>query len=150
MIKMAHTLMDARHIIKLMQRFLTDTSYNQAEEASRDVEHLGKLAFTFLNNGYVWLAFDGEEPVGILIAIKEPNMWNPKITQLRELVWYVVPEKRNSTVGGRLFKQYCLKGDELKKQGKINVYFTSMMSSTEACDLERRGFRCTERTYIKE
>jgi hypothetical protein len=150
MIKQAHTLMDARHMIKLMQRFLTDTSYSQAEDASKDIEHLGKLAFTFLQNGYVWLAFDSEEPVGILIAIKEPNMWNPKITQLRELVWYVVPEKRNSTVGGRLFKQYCLKGDELKQQGKINVYFTSMMTSTEACDLERRGFRCTERTYIKE
>lgn len=150
MIKQAHTLMDARHIIKLMQRFLNDTSYNQAEEASRDVEHLGKLAFTFIQQGYVWLAFDGEEPVGMLAAVMEPNMWNPKVRQMRELIWYVVPEKRKSTVGGRLFKQYCLKGDELKSQGKINVYFTSMMTSTQACDLESRGFRCTERTYIKE
>jgi hypothetical protein len=150
MIKQAHTLMDARHMIKLMQRFLTDTSYSQAEDASKDIEHLGKLAFTFINNGYVWLAFDSEEPVGILIAIKEPNLWNPKHAQLRELIWYVVPEKRNSTIGGRLFKQYCLKGDELKQQGKITAYFTSMMTSTESCDLERRGFRCTEQTYIKE
>lgn len=150
MIKQAHTLMDARHVIKMMQRFLNETSYNQAEEASRDVEHLGKLAFTFLQNGYVWLAFDGEEPVGMLAAVMEPNMWNPKVRQMRELIWYVVPEKRKSTIGGRLFKQYCLKGEELKQAGKINVYFTSMMTSTQACDLESRGFRCTERTYIKE
>lgn len=150
MIKQAHTLMDARHVIKMMQRFLNETSYNQAEEASRDVEHLGRLAFTFINNGYVWLAFDGEEPVGMLAALMEPNMWNPKVRQMRELIWYVVPEKRKSTVGGRLFKQYCLKGEELKQAGKINVYFTSMMSSTQACDLESRGFRCTEKTYIKE
>ena len=150
MIKQAHTLMDARHVINLMQHFLNDTSYSQAEDASRDVEHLGRLAFTFINNGYVWLAFDGEEPVGMLAAVMEPNMWNPKVRQMRELIWYVVPEKRKSTVGGRLFKQYCLKGEELKQAGKINVYFTSMMSSTQACDLESRGFRCTERTYIKE
>ena len=150
MIKQAHTLMDARHVINLMQHFLNDTSYSQAEDASKDIEHLGKLAFTFINNGYVWLAFDGEEPVGMLAAVMEPNMWNPKVRQMRELIWYVVPEKRKSTVGGRLFKQYCLKGEELKQAGKINVYFTSMMSSTQACDLESRGFRCTERTYIKE
>jgi hypothetical protein len=150
MIKQAHTLMDARHVIKMMQQFLNETSYNQAAEASKDVEHLGRLAFTFINSGYVWLAFDGEEPVGLLAAIMEPNMWNPKIRQMRELIWYVVPEKRTSTIGGRLFKQYCLKGEELKSQGKINVYFTSMMSSTQSCDLESRGFRCTEKTYIKE
>jgi hypothetical protein len=150
MIKQAHTLMDARHIITLMQRFLTDTSYSQADDARGDIEHLGKLAFTFMQNGYVWLAFDKEQPVGLLVAIKEPNLWNPKHAQLRELIWYVIPEKRNSTTAGRLFKQYCLKGDELKSQGKITAYFTSMMTSTNSCDLERRGFRCTERTYIKE
>jgi hypothetical protein len=150
MIKQAHTLMDARHIIKMIQRFLTETSYDQAIEASRDVEHIGRLAFTFINTGHVWLAFDGEEAVGILVSITEPNIWNPRHRQMRELIWYVVPEKRNSTVGGRLFKQYCLKGDELKSQGKITAYFTSMMSSTQPCDLERRGFRLTEQTYIKE
>jgi hypothetical protein len=150
MIKQAHTLMDARHIIKMIQRFLTETSYSQGLEASKDVEHLGRLAFTFINNGHVWLAFDGEEAVGILVSIMEPNIWNPRHKQMRELIWYVVPEKRNSTVGGRLFKQYCLKGDELKSQGKITAYFTSMMSSTQPCDLERRGFRLTEQTYIKE
>ena len=97
MIKQAHTLMDARHMIKLMQQFLTDTSYDQGLEASKDVEHLGKLAFTFINNEYVWLAFNKEEPVGILIAIKEPNLWIPKHVQLRELIWYVVPEHRKTS-----------------------------------------------------
>ena len=142
--------MDARHIINLLGQFLNETSYDQALEASKDVEHLGKLAFTFINNGYVWLAFHEEKPVGILIAIKEPNLWAPKNIQLRELVWYVVPSHRKTSIGGRLFAKYCETADLLLEKDLINGYFTSIMSTTDTLDLERRGFRCTERTYIKE
>jgi hypothetical protein len=150
MIKQAHTLMDARHVITLMSSFLKETSYSQAAEASKDVEHLGKLAFTFLQHGYVWLAFVEEEPVGMLIAVKEPNMWSPKNIQLRELIWYVVPEHRKSTVGGRLFTKYCEVADQLLTQGKIDGYFTTRMTTTDPVGLERRGFKLKEQTYLKE
>lgn len=150
MIKQAHTLMDARHVITLMQRFLNETSYDQAQAASKDIEHLGKLAFTFLQNGYVWLAFIEEQPVGILIAIKEPNIWAPHNQQLRELVWYVVPEHRKTSLGGRLFAKYCELGENLLEKGTINGYFTTRMTTTDPVGLERRGFKLKESTYLKE
>ena len=150
MIKQAHTLMDARHIINLMGQFLNETSYSQASEASKDVEHLGKLAFTFINNGYVWLAFHEEQPVGILIAIKEPNLWSPKNIQLRELVWYVVPSHRKTSIGGRLFAKYCEKAEFLIEKAEIDGYFTTRMSTTDPVGLERRGFKLKESTYLKE
>lgn len=150
MIKQAHTLMDARHIIDLMQQFLNETSYDQALEASRDIEHLGKLAFTFINNGYVWLAFNDEQPVGILIAIKEPNLWSPKHIQLREMIWYVVPSHRKTSIGGRLFAKYCETADLLLEKDLITGYFTSIMSTTDSVGLERRGFKLKESSYLKE
>lgn len=150
MIKQAHTLMDARHIITLMSKFLLETSYSQATAASRDVEHLGKLAFTFIQQGYVWIAFVDEEPVGLLIAVKEPNMWSPKNIQLRELIWYVVPEHRKTSLGGRLFAKYCETADSLLEQGKIDGYFTTRMTTTDPVGLERRGFKLKESTYLKE
>jgi len=150
MIKQAHNLLDARHIISLMQRFLCETSYSQAEEASKDIEHLGKLAFTFMQNGYVWLAFDHTEPVGMLVAVVEPNMWSPQNRQMRELIWYVVPEHRKALIGGRLFTKYCLKGEELLEKGAIDGYFTTRMTTTDPVGLERRGFKLKEMTYLKE
>jgi hypothetical protein len=150
MIKQAHTLMDARHIITLMGQFLNETSYDKAAEASKDIEHLGKLAFTFIQNGYVWLAFKEEEPVGILVAIKEPNLWAPKNIQLRELVWYVVPPHRKTSLGGRLFAKYCETAELLIEKEEIDGYFTTRMSTTDPVGLERRGFKLKESTYLKE
>lgn len=150
MIKLAKSLLDARHVIKLMQSFLKETSYSQAAAASNDVEHLGKLAFTFMQHGYVWVAIKDEEPVGMLIATVEPNMWSPKNRQMRELIWYVLPEHRQTSIGGRLFAEYCQQGELLLEQAKIDGYFTTHMTTTKPIDLERRGFKLKEMTYLKE
>jgi hypothetical protein len=84
------------------------------------------------------------------MSVKEPNMWLPSAKELREVVWYVKPEHRKSTVGGKLFLQYCKKGDELLARGDIQGYFTTQMTTTRTIDLESRGFKLTERTFLKE
>lgn len=150
MIKQAKTLIDARHVINLMQDFLQETAYSQALDASKDLEHLGKLAFTFMQNGYIWLAFNKDCCVGMLIAVREPNMWSPQNYQLRELIWYVKPEHRKGLIGGKLFAKYCAMGESLLEQGQIDGYFTTKMTTTANLDLERRGFRLKEYTYLKE
>ena len=141
---------DTLAIVDLLKRFLSDTSYNQAQQASQDTEHLCKIVWLVQQHGYIWLAFKDEEPVGLLMAVKEPNMWLPSARELRELVWYVTPEHRNSTIGGKLFLQYCRKGDELLAEGEIQGYFTTQMTTTRSIDLERRGFKQTETTFLKE
>jgi hypothetical protein len=143
-------MVEARDAIRLLQDFLLETSYAQSREAANDVEHLGKLVFTVMNNGYIWIAYEDKEPVGILMSIKDRNMWAPTNIEFRELVWYVKPAHRNTLVSGRLFKHFCKKGDELLDQGLIQGYFTTRMATTTAIDLERRGFRLTENTYLKE
>lgn len=141
---------DTLAIVDLLKRFLTETSYSQSEQAVKDTEHLCKITWLVQQHGYIWLAYQNEEPVGLLMAVKEPNMWLPSARELKELVWYVVPEHRSSTVGGKLFLQYCKKGDELLSRGDIQGYFTTQMTTTRNIDLERRGFRLTERTFLKE
>ena len=149
MIRLA-TYQDTRIIVGLVQQFLQETSYGQAQSASTDIEHLCKLTWTFQQHGYIWLAFVDDQPVGLLIAIKQPNMWLPQAQELREIVWYIQPEHRTSSIGGKLFLQYCRQGEELLKSGKIDGYFTTRMTTTDSINYERRGFRLTESTYIKE
>jgi hypothetical protein len=141
---------DTLAIVDLLRKFLTETSYSQAQQASQDTEHLCKLTWIIQQHGYIWLAFKDEKPVGLLMAVREPNMWLPRAQELREVVWYVVPEHRSSTVGGKLFLQYCKKGDELLAAGEIQGYFTTQMTTTKSIDLKSRGFKQTETTFLKE
>ena len=141
---------DTLAIVDLLKRFLSDTSYSQAQQATKDTEHLCKIVWLVQQHGYIWLAFQNDVPVGLLMAVKEPNMWLPSAKELRELVWYVTPEHRSSTVGGKLFLQYCKKGDELLAEGKIQGYFTTQMTTTRSIDLKSRGFKQTETTFLKE
>ena len=150
MIKLARSIQDVHAVITLLQEFLTETPYAQASTAAQDREHLGKLAYTVLNHGYIWLAQDRDEPVGILMAAIEPNMWIPRVRQLREIVWYVKPDYRRGLHGGRLFSAFTQKATELLAADEIQLCFTTRMTTTDAYSLERRGFRLTEQTYLKE
>ena len=141
---------DTKIVVELLRRFLTETSYQQAESAGNNLEHLCKLIWTFQQYGYIWLAEVNGEAVGLLIAVKEPNIWLPTARELREVVWYMVPEHRTNSIGGKLFVHYCRKGEELLQSGEIQGYFTTKMTTTDSIDYERRGFRKTEEVYIKE
>jgi len=150
MIKQAKTIADFQQVITLLKDFLSETAYSSSYDLSVSDQHLGKMAAAMSKSGYIWLAYNEQQPVGLLIAVRESNMWAPALTQLREIVWYVRPEHRKTSLGGRLFLEYCRCGDELIEQKKIQGYFTTKMTSTDDIDLERRGFRLTERTYLKE
>ena len=150
MIKQARSIQDIHAVIQLLQEFLNETPYAQAPDAAQDREHLGKLAFTVLNHGYIWLATDQDQPIGLLMAACEPNMWIPRVQQLREIVWYVKPEYRLGLHSGRLFSAFTQKAQELLDADKIQLCFTTRMTTTDAYSLERRGFRLTEQTYLKE
>lgn len=150
MIKLAKTIDDFQQVIALLKDFLRETAYSSSYDLSVNDQHLGKMAAAMAKTGYIWLAYNDQHPVGLLIAVRESNMWAPTLTQLREIVWYVSPEHRKTSIGGRLFLEYCRQGDELIEQKKIQGYFTTKMTSTDDIDLERRGFRLTERTYLKE
>lgn len=150
MIKRCSTTLDVSDAIKLLQEFLKETAYSQSLEIIGNREHLGKMIYSTMSNGYIWLAYVDDKPVGLLMAPVETNQWVPKYKQLRELVWFVSPEHRRSTIGGRLFKEYCNMGEQLLEQNKIEGYFTTRMATTDEVNLERRGFRLTEKTYLKE
>lgn len=150
MIKRCYTIKDVSDAIELLQEFLKETAYSQSLEIVGNREHLGKMIYTTMTQGFVWLAYVENKPAGLLMAPVETNHWAPQYKQLRELVWFVKPEHRRSTIGGRLFLAYCDMGEKLLEENKIEGYFTTRMATTDEVNLERRGFRLTERTYLKE
>ena len=149
MIKKICSSQDIEQAIVLLKEFVRETVYRDYEEQVNEM-HLGRLVHMIMHGYFAWLAKLDGEPVGILLAVKEANIWAPSQKQMRELVWYVRPEHRQGVTAGRLFLEYCHVADELLKDGAIQGYFTTRMSTTEEINLERRGFRLTEQTYLKE
>lgn len=148
MIRLA-TRADLETVTDLLLEFLAETSYTQ-HCAEPDREHIKRLVFSVLHQGYIWILFDQEQPQGILVSVKEASVWMPNKRSLRELVWYVRPQHRGTVKAGRMFVKFCEQGDKLLGSGDISGYFTTRMSTTADYDLERRGFRQTEKLYIKE
>lgn len=143
------TRSDLNTVTMLLMEFLSSTSYN-SHTLAVEPEHIRKLAYSLLYSGYTWLYYQDDTPVGLLIAVKEPNIWIPAKKSLRELVWYVREAYRGTTGAGRLFVEFCKTGDELLNSGEIQGYFTTRMTTTTDYDLERRGFRLTEKLYLKD
>lgn len=143
------TRSDLNLVTDLVIEFLKSTSYHD-HARTNDPNHIRRMMYSLLYSGYIWLYYSGETPVGLLVAVKESNTWIPEKKSLRELVWYVREEYRNTVGAGRLFVEFCRKGDELLNSGEIDGYFTTRMATTTDYDLEHRGFRLTEKLYLKD
>jgi hypothetical protein len=141
---------DLNCVSDLVVEFLGNTSYGIHTADNINLQYIRRLVFNILHVGYIWLLEDENNLVGLLAAVKEPNMWIPEKTSMRELIWYVKPEYRGTVSAGKLFIKFCAEGDALLAQGLIQGYFTTRMTTTADYDLESRGFRLTEKLYLKD
>jgi predicted GNAT family acetyltransferase len=149
MIRQIKSTEDIHQAIVLLKEFVQETVYRDHQNQINEM-HLGKMVHMVMHHHYAWLAELNDEPVGLLLAVKEPNMWAPGQKQMRELVWYVRPEHRTGAIAGRLFLKYCQVAESLLEQGQIAGFFTSTQSTTQDINLERRGFKLVEKTFLKE
>jgi hypothetical protein len=150
MIKQIQSSEDIQQAIDLLKQFVKETVYQDLYPQHGNDMHLGRLVHVVMTNHYAWLSYHQQQPVGILLAVKETNMWAPAQKQLRELVWYVLPEYRHTTAAGRLFAEYCRTAQALVASGDIYGYYVSTMPTTGEINLERRGFQPVQQTYLKE
>lgn len=87
---------------------------------------------------------------GALIAIRQGNIWSPKVQELHELLWWVEPEYRNGTIGGRLWKEFDRIGSEMLARGDIQMIATSTSSTGPFIDYRKRGYKPVSVTFVKE
>lgn len=113
-----------------------------------DAGYIQQLLMTMIaGRGFV-LIDDGER--GFLAAITSPNIWYPSLLELSELAWWVKPEHRNSTIGGKLWLTFDKEAEAMKQAGRIQYIKTSLTVLSPAVDYEKRGYKQLETAYIKE
>lgn len=87
---------------------------------------------------------------GMLLAVIVPNVWCPKVLELKELAWWVKPEHRNGTLGGKLWLEFNNQGNKMLESGRVKIVTTSSMVTSPKLDYVKRGFKQLETTYYKE
>lgn len=96
-----------------------------------------------------FIAFDGDDAVGICSGIWMPTFWDGSKITATEMWWFVDPACRNKGIGGALM-------DALESWAKsVGAWRLSMMTIVGiAPGVEemyvKRGYREREKTFVKE
>lgn len=97
-----------------------------------------KVFFVAENNGRL---------TGFIAGMVSQHPYNPKITVLSELFWWVDPEHRGSSAGARLLQAFTEYG---KDNADWIVMTLEKKSPVDPQSLERRGFNAFETSYLLE
>lgn len=100
-----------------------------------------------VGRGIIYVADHFGTVVGMLIAMRNPNLWDPKILAMNELAYWVEPEQRNTSAGYKLlsaYRDYC---EEQKTAGLIEYYTISKMINSPDIRYDRFGFNKLEEMW---
>jgi N-acetylglutamate synthase-like GNAT family acetyltransferase len=96
--------------------------------------------------GVAFVSEKDDKLTGMLLAIKNPFMWDHSKLIMSEIAYWVEPEHRGSTAGYRLLANYVEHCEELKDNGKIVNYTMSQLAGQEF-DYSRFGLKPIETTW---
>lgn len=110
--------------------------------------YVEELLFSIIaGRGFIYI---DDNMRGAIIAIKQSNIWSPKVKELNELLWWVEPEHRNGTVGGRLWKAFDEQAEKMLKTGDVDFVVTSISASGPLIDYRKRGYAPLGASFVRE
>lgn len=135
--------------VEMMRQYAAESPIEKLKDKKyHNEDHIRSLLFSLMvGRGFVLVDNDYR---GMVAAIVTPNIWCPEVSEVRELAWWVDPEHRNGTIGGKLFLAYGKKAQELVDQERAEVVMISLMPQSPQINLEGRGFKKIDSTYCKE
>ena len=148
MIRLANKF-DIPILIAMIQEFSKETLIQKyKDQALWDKKYVGNLLYSLiLGRGFIVI---DENLKGMIIAMITPNVWCPKSNQLNELAWWVAPEARNGSLGGKLWIEFNKQAQKLLDEKRIDVVMTSLMANSPKIDYSKRGFKQLHTTFFRE
>lgn len=146
-------------MIKIRQAYKADVPwlFTQCEEFARfygskislagNPEYGRQFLTELVEKHFVRIGEHDGLAVGFIAGTVGPHHFNPDIIQLTELLWWVQPKARTSGVGMRLFEEFMNFGET-----ECNWITFTLEEISPVSDrfLLKRGFRMTEKAYLKE
>ena len=139
---------DMPALLQMMRDYSTQTPVPALQAAAaHDEAHVANL-MTQMMAGRGFVLIDNESR-GFIAALITTNVWCPEVYELHELAWWVKPEHRNGTVGGRLWKEFDRLATDLIDDGRIDVAVTAVMANNTWIDYTKRGYAPMQATFFR-
>jgi GNAT superfamily N-acetyltransferase len=140
---------DMEAIVRMLKAY-RDKAPAQFLRDSNNQEHIEKMINNILAGaGFILLAIKDEDPVGMVVAAQHPNIWNPEVTQVSEIAFWVDEEHRGGKSAHRLLHAYIQQCEEWKQENRIQFFSLSKMVNSPDLSYEKFGFEKLEETWIK-
>lgn len=148
MIRLA-TRYDIPRLLEIVEAYAYENPIKVlGEQHNHFPRYVEELLFSIIaGRGFIYI---DENMRGAIIAIKQSNIWSPKVKELNELLWWVEPEHRNGTVGGRLWKAFDKRAEEMLKTGDIDFVVTSISANGPLIDYSKRGYTPLGAAFVRE
>ncbi len=98
--------------------------------------------------GLAYVCEKDKKVVGVLVAIKAPQLWDFNKYVMQEILFWVEPEYRGSTAAYRLLQAYVNECDTLKDNKQIMNY-TMSIDANRKLNLNRMGFKHIEQVWVQ-
>jgi GNAT superfamily N-acetyltransferase len=141
------TKYDTPEICRMLRAYRSQTPWARLAQADNEPYIREILAHIFAGLGRIFIAERESQVTGMLIAVKNNNIWDPSLRVIDELAYWVDPEHRGSRAGYQLIRAYQLWAEELRSQGQIEAYTISKMSQGPDLNYQRLGFEKLEEKW---
>ncbi len=142
---------DFKKIKNMFINFANSAPVDYLHNPQYDDAHIDQILFNCSTSGVLLYAEQEGKPAGFFIAMPAGDLWLPKILPvMREAAWWVEPQYRDGTIGGKLFLQYVQICKELRKRGLIQGYTMTLMDQSPEIKLEKYNFKPIETIYYAE
>lgn len=143
------TKYDIPKIAEMMREYANEAPVETLKDlVNQNEQYFSQLIYELISGrGFVLV---DNELNGMLIALITQNIWCPKVVELKELAWWVKPEYRKGTLGGKLWLEFNKISEELLDNGRINIVCSTVMVNSPDINYEKRGYKKLETTYFKE
>ena len=141
---------DIPAVVDLLLMFADQARVGFRSAAATDTVRLTQMVMNWQQHHYVRIALDQDQVIGMLIAERGSDFWDPERSILQERVWFVRPEYRASRVSARLWLAWQQDSDQYIQEHRVDLVMMSTQGSSTDFDLGRRGWRLIEQTWIKE
>ena len=141
------TKYDMPHLIDMMKAYAEEAGI-KALKQNQNESHVRSLFYQMLK-GRGFILVD-DQLRGFLAAYVTCNFWNSAVKELHEVAWWVMPEYRDTSIGGRLWLRFNKLAQDMLDQKRVQIVCTSLMPSSPEIDYTRYKFAPLQATFYRE
>ena len=141
------TKYDMPHLIEMMKAYADEAGIETLKQ-NQNEGHVKALFFEMIKGrGFVLI---DDQFRGFLAAYVTRNFWNNSVKELHEVAWWVVPEFRDTSIGGKLWLRFNKLAQDMLDQKRVQIVCTSLMPNSPNIDYTRYNFKPMQATFFRE